>query len=94
MMQNIVIIATLGLTVIFVFIGAAAFTAASARAWRRARGGESTGAAWLTFSSGRAGVKLAPASQRRASITGGAKVVEVLALWSIALSFYRVAARS
>ncbi|MBT6594226.1 MAG: secretion system protein F [Porticoccaceae bacterium] len=30
MMQNIVIIATLGLTVIFVFIGAAAFTAASA----------------------------------------------------------------
>lgn len=30
MMQNIVIIATLGLTVIFVFIGAAALTAASA----------------------------------------------------------------
>lgn len=48
--------------------------AASAIACRNPNGGGSTGAAWLTLINGRSGAKVTPSSQRRASITGGAKV--------------------
>ena len=39
--------------------------------------GGSTGAAWLTLISGRSAGKVTPVSQRRASITGGAKVAAI-----------------
>ena len=49
-------------------------------AWRSAKGGRSTGAAWLTLISGREAGKLRSAIQRRASITGGGSVAAIAGL--------------
>jgi hypothetical protein len=50
-------------------------------------GGGSTGAAWLTLMSGLSGGKTASATQRRASITGGASVAARLGLSGRAMGF-------